>query len=127
MGQSGRGAASPAEKEITMPATYDDANLVMQIVRWGTDLGLPDAVKAVLADEFDPETTSTDDLSVQKVLAFGETVGTFVKQGVLDHGLVMDMWWIEGLWSRVGGAARRQREHFGEPRLWENFEKLAAG
>lgn len=110
-----------------MPATYDDANLVMQIVRWGTELGLPDALKDILADDFDPDTASIDDAAVQKALAFGETVGTFVKQGVLDRGLVMDLWWVEGLWARVGQAARRQRDHLGEPRLWENFEKLAAG
>jgi hypothetical protein len=108
-----------------MPATYDDANLVMQIVRWGTEIGLTDAVLTVLADEFDPETASTDNRSVQKVLNFGEVVGTFVNQGVLDRGLVTDMWWMEGLWSRVGPAAKRQREHLGEPRLSENFEKLA--
>jgi hypothetical protein len=107
-----------------MPATYDDANLVMQIVRWGTEMGLTDAVLAVLADDFDPETASTDDPSVQKVLNFGEVVGTFVNQSVLDRGLVTDMWWMEGLWARVGPAARRQREHLGEPRLSENFEKL---
>jgi hypothetical protein len=110
-----------------MPATHDDANLVMQIVRWGTEMGLSDAVMAVLADEFDPETASSDDSFVQKVLDFGEVVGTFVKQGVLDSGLVADMWWMEGLWSRVGPAAERQRAHLGEPRLWENFERLAGG
>ena len=38
-----------------MPATKDDANLVMQIVRWGNEMGLTDAVVALLADEFDPE------------------------------------------------------------------------
>jgi hypothetical protein len=119
-----RCAGTDNRQEVTLPATYDDANLVMQIVRWGTELGVPAALMVVLADEFDPD---KDDPSVQKVLAFGETVGTFVKQGVLDRGLVMDMWWIEGLWVRVGPAARRQREHLGEPRLWENFEKLASG
>jgi hypothetical protein len=46
---------------------------------------------------------------------------------VLDRGLALDMWWIEGLWSRVGPAAGRQRERLGEPRLSENFEKLAGG
>jgi hypothetical protein len=110
-----------------MPASYDEANLVMQIVRWGTEMGLTDAMLSVLADEFDPETASTDDPSVQKVLYFGEVVGTFVKQGVLDRGLVSDMWWMEGLWSRVAPAARRWREHVGEPRFAENFEKLAGG
>jgi hypothetical protein len=90
-------------------------------------MGLTDAVRAVLDDDFDPETASTDDSSVQKVLNFGEVVGTFVNQGVLDRGLVTDMWWMEGLWSRVGPAARRLREHLGEPRLSENFEKLGGG
>jgi hypothetical protein len=97
----------------------------MQIVRWGTEMGLTEACLSVLADGFDPEKASTDDPSVQKVLNFGEVVGTFVNQGVLDRGLVMDMWWMEGLWSRVAPAARRAREHLDEPRLMENFEKLA--
>jgi hypothetical protein len=110
-----------------MPATYDDANLVMQIIRWATEMGLADAVPIVLGEQFDPEKATTDDPPVQKVVQFGEVVGTLVNQGVLDRGLVLDMWWIEGLWARVGPAARRQRAHLGEPRLSENFEKLAAG
>ncbi|HEY6425813.1 MAG TPA: hypothetical protein VIX84_01135 [Acidimicrobiales bacterium] len=110
-----------------MPATYDDANLVMQIVRWGTEIELTEAVQVLLDDKFDPEAASPDDPSVQKVLNFGEVVGTLVNQGVLDRGLVLDMWWMQGLWSRVAPAAQRTREHLGEPRLSENFEKLAAG
>ena len=110
-----------------MPATYDDANLIMQIVRWGNEMGLTEAVRSVLADDFDPETADIDDPSAQKVLQFGEVVGTFVKQGVLDRGLVLDMWWIEGLWKRVAPVARQQRDHLGEPRLSENFEALAGG
>jgi hypothetical protein len=115
------------QEEITMPATYDDANLVMQIVRWGSEMNLPDSVKVVLEDGFDPEKASTDDPNVQKILGFGEVIGTLVNQGVLDRGLALDMWWIQGLWARVAPAAKRQREHLGEPRLSENFEKLAAG
>ena len=110
-----------------MPATYDDAQLIMQILRWSTELGLPDAVREVLADDFDPDKVSTDDHSAGKVLGFGEVVGTFVKQGLLDRDLVFDMWWMEGLWARVGPVALRQRQHLGEPRIMENFEKLASG
>jgi hypothetical protein len=110
-----------------MPATYDDANLVMQIVRWATEMELPGSVKAVFADDFDPDAADTDDADVQKILGFGEVVGTLVNQSVLDRGLVHDMWWISGFWARVAPAAQRQREKLGEPRLWENFEKLAAG
>jgi hypothetical protein len=109
-----------------MPATYDDAALIVQLVRWGTEMQLPDALTEIFSDKYDPETSSANDSSVRSVLGFGETVGTLVKQGVLDRGLVLDLWWVEGLWNRVGPAARRQRQKFGEPRLYENFEALAS-
>jgi hypothetical protein len=110
-----------------MPATYDDANLVVQILNWSTQLGLLDAVNTIMADEFEPDVARSDDPAVRAVLMFGETVGTFVKQAVLDEGLVRDMWWIEGLWRRVAAAALADRERLGEVRLYENFEALAAG
>lgn len=108
-----------------MPATYDDAQLVVQLLRWGADMGLSDAIGVVVSDDFDPERADINDSSVRTLLFFGETVGTFVKQGVLDRGLVEDLWWVEGMWARVGPAAVRQREKLGEPRLYENFEALA--
>ena len=110
-----------------MPATYDDANLAMQLLRWGTDMELPKALGEILSDDFDPQAADVNDPAVRALLFFGETVGTFVKQGVLDKGLVEDLWWIEGMWSRVGPAALRQREKMGEPRLYENLEALAKG
>ena len=109
-----------------MPATYDDANLVVQILRWGADIGLDEATGALFADGFDPEGADAHDPSVRTMLQFGEVVGTLVKQGVLDRGLVLDLWWISGSWARVGPAARRERERLDEPRLYENFEALAA-
>jgi hypothetical protein len=109
-----------------MPATYDDANLIVQLIRWTTEMGLDEAGQAVFADSFDPVTASVDDPSVRKFLQFGEAVGTLVKQGVLDRGLVLDMWWIEGIWQRLRVAALAERERLGEPRLYENIEALAA-
>jgi hypothetical protein len=108
-----------------MVATYEDAALVVQIVRWGTEMGLDDAAHAIFADGFDPEAASTDHAAVRKMLTFGETVGTLVKHGVLNRDLVQDLWWVDGSWGRVGPAARRERERLGEPRLYENFEALA--
>lgn len=108
-----------------MVANYEDAALVLQIVRWGTEMGLDDATHALFADGFDPESVSTDNESVRKMLTFGETVGTLVKHGILDEALVRDLWWVDGVWGRVGPAARKVRDHLGEPRLYENFEALA--
>ena len=109
-----------------MPATYDDAKLVVQLLSWGSQLGLPEAFSAVFADDYDPDSASADDHSVRALLLFGETVGTFVKRDVLDRELVQDLWWMEGIWSKVAPPALRQRAHMGEPRLYENFEALAA-
>ncbi len=109
-----------------MVATYEDAALVMQIVRWGAEMGLDDAGHAIFADAFDAKSASLDNPAVRKMLSFGETVATLVKHGILDEALVQDLWWIEGAWGRVGPAAKRDRERLGEPRLYENFEALAA-
>ncbi|HZU78615.1 MAG TPA: DUF4760 domain-containing protein [Acidimicrobiales bacterium] len=110
-----------------MPPTHDDAALVVQLVRWGKEMHLPEAVTEVFSDKYDPEASSADDPAVRSVLGFGETVGTLVEQGVLDRGLVLDLWWVAGLWKRVGPAALKQRHKFDEPRLYENFEALASG
>lgn len=42
------------QEENRVPATYDDANLVMQIVRWGTEMGLSDAVVSCLLTSSTP-------------------------------------------------------------------------
>jgi hypothetical protein len=113
-------------KEVDVPATYEDANLIVQLLRWGTDLRLPEAVSAVMADSYDVDSATSDDPAVRSLLLFGETIGTLVKQDVLDRGLVFDLWWVEGIWNKVGPPALRFRERVGEPRLYENFEALAA-
>ena len=99
-----------------MPATHNDAVLVVQLVRWGTEIGLVEATGAL----------SANDSSVSKMLTFGETVATLVKHGVLNKELVDDLWWAPGAWAQVGPAALRERERLGEPRLYENFEAHAA-
>ena len=108
-----------------MVATYDDAALVVQLVRWVTELGLSDAVHTLLSEGFDPSIASTDDVAVRKVLEFGEVVGTLVKQNVLNKDLVLDLWWAAGVWERVKLAAEHDRERLAEPRLHKNFQALA--
>ena len=110
-----------------MPATHEDAALIVQLVRWGNEMDLDEAVHKVFSDSYDPEKSTTEMPAVRKLLAFGETIGTLVKHGLLDRELVLDLWWIEGMWARVGPPAKAQRKHMGEPRLYENFEALASG
>jgi len=110
------------------PPTHHDAVLMVQLAQWGTALGVQDAMPRLFAEDFDPELADAqDDDAVRTILTYGESIATLTKNGLLSVELVNDWLWIEGLWSRVGPAALRQREKFGEPRLYENFERLAKG
>jgi hypothetical protein len=108
--------------------TNDDAQLMVSLAQWGTSLGLQTVMPAIFGEDFDPGSADAmDDEAVRTVLIYGESIATLVKHGLLSSELVHDWLWVEGLWSRVGPAAQRARDKFGEPRLYENFEALASG
>jgi hypothetical protein len=108
-----------------MVASREDAALMIQLMRWGTEMGLDESLRVIFGPNFDPENASMEDPAVEKVLSFGETVGAFVKHGLLDKDLLGDIFWIDGMWSKVEHHALAAREHEGEPSLYENFEALA--
>ena len=110
-----------------MSGTHDDAMLLVELAKWGAMIGLGEASRAIFADDFDPDGVEANDPSVQAHLFFNETVGTLVKNGLLDRDLVYDWLWVSGSWDRVGPAARRAREKAGVAQLFENYEALAAG
>lgn len=108
--------------------THEDAQLIVQLARWGTELGVEHAVSRVFADDFDPDSADMlTDEAVRTLLVYGESIGTLTKHNLLSAQLVRDWLWVDGIWARVSAAAMRQRERFGEPRLYENFEALANG
>lgn len=110
-------------------ATHDDATLLVQILQWSSAAGIDDAMRQVYEPDFVTNPTTDEEVrhpAAGKVLSFGETVGTLVKQKVLDRDLLLDLVWVEGLWARVGAYAKAIRAGSGEPRLYENFEALAA-
>ena len=109
-----------------MAGTRDDAMLMVELAKWGSMIGLGDASRAIFADDFDPETAEASDQAVQTHLLFNETIGTLVKNGLLDRDLVYDWLWVKGTWDKVGPAALRAREKAGVPGLYENYEALAA-
>src|SRR5690242_15206537 len=115
------------EKEGTMAGTREDATLMVELAKWGSMMQLDEAMRTIWADDFDPETADVRDAPVQRTLLFNETLGTLVKNGLLDRELVYDWIWVEGIWSKVGPAALRAREQAGVSELYANFEALAAG
>ena len=64
--------------------------------------------------------------AIQSFLMSCETLGTFVKQGLLHEGLVHDLYWVAGAWRRAEKICKGMRKEGGEPRLFENFELLAS-
>src|SRR3954449_9223181 len=107
-------------------ADKQDGLIAAQLCQWGTSMGLHQAVMTIMADDFDPETARTaTDKTVMDALTFGETIAGMVKHGAFDRELALDLLWCEGIWKRVGPAARKDQEEFGEPALWSNFESLA--
>lgn len=107
-----------------MTDTYQEARLIVELSRWGTEMGLDDALTHLFSDDFDPDSANVDDPAVRTTLAFFETVGALVKRGALSGDLVRDVWWISGLWPRVASHAQFAREDSHEPTLYENFEAL---
>jgi hypothetical protein len=110
-----------------MAANQDDATLVVELAKLATMMEFGKAARTVFADDFDPDTADAQDEAVQTMLTFFETVGTLVKNGLLDRDLTYDWLWASGVWAKVGPAAERAREQAGVPQLYENFEALAAG
>jgi hypothetical protein len=109
-----------------MPGTHNDAFLIVELLKLGAMIGLPDAAETILADDFDPDAVELSDRPIRVVLGFFETVGTLVENGLLDRDLVNDWVWVPGIWARVGPAAKRARERLGADNLYENMEALAA-
>ena len=109
-----------------MVATYEDAGLIVQLMRWGSEMGLQESLAALFSPDFDAADGAKDSEDVRKVLFFGETVGALVKHNVLDRALLNDLLWIEGIWAQVAAHALYAREQSGVALLYENFEALAS-
>jgi hypothetical protein len=54
-----------------------------------------------------------------------ETIGTLYKQGLFSGELLFDWLAVGFMWNGLKGFALGEREKFGLPSLWENFEALA--
>ena len=110
-----------------MAGTREDATLIVELAKWGAMIGLTEASRKIYSDEFDPAAADALDEDVQTTLVWHETIGTLVKNELLDRDLVYDWLWVAGSWDRVGPAARTAREKAGVPELFANFEALAQG
>jgi hypothetical protein len=109
-----------------MVATYEDAGLVVQLLRYDVELGVSESLSVIFSDAFAGEKSAPDDPNIRNVLMFGESVGALVKHNVLDRDLIRDIYWFDGIWSRIKFHALAAREQENEPSLYENFELLVS-
>jgi hypothetical protein len=126
-----------SELTLTTSPSTSDAQLVVQLAQLGQSMRI-DRGSALLwkhradggltFEQFEAgyPTDSEDAVAILNVLKWHETVGTLVKQGLLDRGVIHDWLWVSGAWDMCRGIALGQRAETGVPQMWENFEALAA-
>jgi hypothetical protein len=114
-----------------------DAQLMVQLAQLGATMNI-DKGQALLYkhqkdggltfEQFESTypTGTADSMAILNTLKWYETVGTLVKQGLLDRGLVLDWLWVSGIWDSCRQIALGHREQTGSAAMWENFEALAA-
>jgi hypothetical protein len=119
---------------VQRTATTTDAALIVQLMNGPLGERAADGMELLLGydtpptwEQFDADHPqgSPGRKQVKATLSFNETLGTFVKRGLLDRALVHDLFWIAGAWDRSRAIALHYREASGEPAIYENFEALA--
>lgn len=126
----------PNNLTITTHATQQDAVLLMQILNGPMGLRASDGLDLLWGYDSPPsyEQFNKDHpqgsegcREVKALLNESEAIATFVKQGLIDRGLVYDLLWVKGTWDRCASIALHYRKQAGEPEIYANFERLAAG
>ncbi|MBK5305315.1 MAG: hypothetical protein JJD92_01360 [Frankiaceae bacterium] len=125
------------ELTITTSPTESDAQLMVQLAQLSTGMNV-DRGQALLYKHHQDggltyeqfESTypigSEDSIAIINVMKWHETVGTLVKQGLLDRGLILDWLWVSGAWDMCKALALHHRAETQSDSMWENFEALAA-
>ena len=115
--------------------TKEDGQLLVQLARLSADMKLGEASGFLWSSDFVEDYEgfkkqypfgSEHAKHVGALAAFYETVATLVKHDLISEELIHDWLGSNLVWGRLEKILVGQREESGEPRLWENFEALAA-
>lgn len=114
--------------------TATDAQLLLQLIQTGAATGADEGWSLLQAFDSPPTMSqlrrrhpqgTVEYRQVGAFLESCETLGTFVKHGLIHRGLTHDLFWVAGAWRICEKLCRALRKEAGEPRLFENFEALA--
>jgi len=116
------------------PPTTEDAHLLIQMQISATMSGAWRGLELLRTFEKPPTLAqalkrfpraSEEQGCISAFLGMGETLATFVRQGLVNQALVQDLYSVALMWSLVEKIAKGIRRESGEPRMYENFEWLA--
>lgn len=127
--------ATASDLEIVKPRpNTTDAQLLMQHMQLHTASGASFGWTWLMAFETPPTLAqlrkrhplgSIEYQQVQALLDSCELLSTLVKHGLINETLVLDTYWVEGVWNLSEKVCKGLRREAHEPRLLENFEALA--
>ena len=116
--------------------TYDDANVMLQLARWSTEMGLYEANTFFWSDDFEADYKASKEKyprgtpewnHIGSILMWFESLGALWLNELLHEKLISDWVTVDMAWDRIKGIALGAREESGNPRIYENFEKLDGG
>jgi len=114
--------------------TYNDANVMLQLARWGSEAGLQDAYSFLWSDEFEEDFEAfekkypwgTQERKYAMVICgWYESLAALWVNGLLNEKLISDWVAVAMVWDRIKNYALGIRERTGEPKIYEHFEALA--
>jgi hypothetical protein len=114
--------------------TYDDANVMLQLARWGSEAGLQDASSFLLSDEYEEDFEafnekfpwgSQEQKYATLICNWHETLAALWVNGLMNEKLISDWAAVGMVWNRIKNYALGIREQSGNPRIYEHFEALA--
>lgn len=113
---------------------HEDALLLIELARWSTEAGMPDAIAFLLSEDFSPAFQafrtryplgSKGHDQFLTICRYYETVGVLWKHGLLYEPLLFDWLAISVVWDRVQDIVAGHREERSNAYLWRNFEAAA--
>jgi hypothetical protein len=132
--QSEAAAATDDIQIVRTPPTVEDAQLILQQQIVMAMNGASQGYDLLWAFETPPtlgqlrKKHPRESAEYQQVMAFlgaCETTGTFVRQGILNEGLVDDLYDVPSAFGRIEKIIKGLRKETGQPRIGENTEWLA--
>jgi hypothetical protein len=114
--------------------TYDDANVMIQLARWGSQARLQDASNFLWSDDFEKDFEAFTEkfpwgTQEQKyatlICGWYESLAALWVNGLLNEKLIGDWLAVDMVWDQIKNYALGIREKSGNPRIYEHFEALA--